>query len=121
MTTVDIGRRGEELAKDYLLQNGFTIRHANWHWGHKELDIVAEKGKNLHVIEVKTRAANFMVDPLASIDRQKQQNTIAAANAYVRRFGLTHNVQIDVIVVLVNGDENDITYIPSAFYPTCRR
>jgi putative endonuclease len=118
MTTVEIGKRGEEAAKNYLVANGFTIRHTNWRWGHKELDIVAVKGQNLHIIEVKTRAANCLSPPEASIDRKKRQNTIWAANAYVRCFHLSYNVQIDVIAILVRGDKYDITYIPAAFYPT---
>lgn len=118
MNSISFGKRGEDAAKKYLEQNGFTIRDANWRWGHKELDIVAEKNKTLHVVEVKTRSANFLVEPRASVDRRKRQNTVQAANAYVERFGLTHDVQFDIISVVVKGAECEVEYIPDAFYPT---
>jgi putative endonuclease len=116
-TTTDIGRRGEQAAQDYLRANGFTIRHTNWHCGHRELDIVAEKDGTLHIVEVKTRAYGYLIDPRATVNKQKQRNTIAAANIYVQRFNLSLNVQLDVIVVLTGKDKEEITYIPAAYYP----
>ncbi|MDR1415982.1 MAG: YraN family protein [Prevotellaceae bacterium] len=120
MDTLDFGKRGEEAAKSYLLAHGFTIRDANWRWGHKELDIVAQKGSTLHVVEVKTRSANFLVPPQASIDRRKQQHTIAAANAYMQRFALTYDVQFDIISVVISGSKSEVEYVPEAFYPVVR-
>lgn len=120
MNSVDFGKQGEEAAKQYLQANGFYIRDTNWRWGHKELDIVAEKNKTLHVIEVKTRSANFLLEPQASVDRRKQQNTVQAANAYILRHNLTLDVQFDIISVVVKGDEHEVEYIPEAFYPTAR-
>lgn len=120
MSTIDFGKRGEEAAKAYLLAHGFTIRDTNWRWGHKELDIVALKNKTLHIVEVKTRRAGFLVEPQASVDRRKQQHTVAAANAYVQRFGLDCDVQFDIVTVVISGDKSEIEYVPDAFYPTAR-
>ena len=117
MNNVDLGKQGEEAAQQYLQANGFYIRDVNWRWGHKELDIVAEKNKTLHVVEVKTRSDNFLVEPQASVNRQKRQNTIQAANAYVLRHNLTLDVQFDIITVVVKGSECEVEYIPEAFYP----
>ena len=120
MGNIDFGKRGEEAARKYLEANEFFIRDTNWRWGHKELDIVAEKNKTLHIVEVKTRSANFLVEPQAGVDRRKQQNTIQAANAYVLRHGLTFDMQFDIISVVVKGEEYEVEYIPEAFYPTAR-
>jgi putative endonuclease len=116
-STIDIGRRGELAAQEYLEKEGFTIRHTNWRCGHKELDIVAHKDNTLHIIEVKTRAAACIVAPQTSIDRQKQRNTIAAANIYAERMGINDRIQLDVIIVLMSGADCQITYIPNAYYP----
>jgi putative endonuclease len=51
----DIGNIGEDLACDYLKQNGYTIIDRNFRkpWG--ELDIIAKaKDKTLVIVEVKT-------------------------------------------------------------------
>jgi len=120
MSSVDFGKRGEEAAQQFLQENGFHIRDTNWRWGHKELDIVAEKNKTLHVVEVKTRKANFLLEPQASVDRHKRHNIMQAANAYVLYHKLTLDVQFDIISVVIKGDDCELEYIPEAFYPTAR-
>ena len=49
-----IGRKGEDLAADYLEQRGLQIICRNYRrpWG--ELDLVARKGNDLRFVEVKT-------------------------------------------------------------------
>jgi putative endonuclease len=120
MNTIDFGKRGEEAAVAYLRANGFGICDTNWRWGHKELDIVAQKDKTLHIVEVKTRRAGFLVEPQTTVDRRKQQHTVAAADAYIQRFGLTYDVQFVIIVVVISGDKSVVEYLPDAFYPTAR-
>ena len=39
----DTGSKGEAAARDYLLAQGYRVRHVNWRCGHLELDIVAER------------------------------------------------------------------------------
>jgi len=49
-----IGRLGEDIAKKYLENKGFSIKCLNYRKKYGEIDIIAEKGKILHFIEVKT-------------------------------------------------------------------
>ena len=51
-----LGKKGEDAAVAYLEQNGYTIRDRNWRKNHLELDIVAVKGDELIIVEVKTRS-----------------------------------------------------------------
>ena len=39
----ELGKEGENAAVKYLLEKGYEIRHRNWHSGHRDLDIVAQK------------------------------------------------------------------------------
>jgi len=50
------GKEGEAFARQYLEDKGYRILHCNWRYRHKELDIVASDGKELVVVEVKTRS-----------------------------------------------------------------
>ncbi len=50
----ETGQRAEQLAVDYLRQQGFVVRNTNWRMGHKEIDIIAEKNGRLHVVEVRS-------------------------------------------------------------------
>ncbi|MDR2361551.1 MAG: YraN family protein [Prevotellaceae bacterium] len=112
------GENGEQIAKDYLVANGFTIRQTNWRQGHKELDIIAEKNNHIHIIEVRSLSSGFFQQPYQSIGKIKQRNLIAAADAYIQRYHLMQEVQIDVISIVFYGKEHVLEYIPNAVYPT---
>lgn len=49
-----IGRLGEDIAIKYLENKGFSIKGLNYRKKCGEIDIIAQKGKILHFIEVKT-------------------------------------------------------------------
>ena len=49
-----IGKLGEDVACEYLISKGFKVLSRNYRKFFGELDIVAEKSKKLHFIEVKT-------------------------------------------------------------------
>ena len=51
----DFGKWGEELATNFLLQQGFEILARNWRHEHKEVDIIAQQADKLYFVEVKTR------------------------------------------------------------------
>jgi putative endonuclease len=53
-TRKDIGNLGERVAAEYARRLGFTVIARNVARKTGELDVVARKGKVLHVIEVKT-------------------------------------------------------------------
>lgn len=50
----DLGKEGEQAAANYLVKQGYTIRHRNWFFEKFELDIVAEKEGWLVVVETTT-------------------------------------------------------------------
>lgn len=66
-----LGADGEEAAANYLQRAGFRIllRRARTRFG--EIDILAEDGPALVVVEVRTRASAAFGDPAESVDRRK--------------------------------------------------
>ena len=51
----ELGKKGEQLAIDFLIKNGYIIRDKNWRFQKAEVDIIAQKGETLAVVDVKTR------------------------------------------------------------------
>ena len=51
------GRRGEEIASEWLTERGFQIVGTNVRVGRSELDIIAERGSLVVICEVRTRSA----------------------------------------------------------------
>jgi putative endonuclease len=116
----DLGNKGEELAVDYLKNNGFRILKRNWKWGKNEIDIIAEDDGFIIFVEVKTRAEDFLEHPVNAITREKQKTLIFAAEGYLRINGVDKEARFDIITVVVKKDDFSIDHIKDAFYPTLR-
>lgn len=116
-----LGQIGEDMAAEYLIKNGYIVRERNWRLNKLEIDIVAEKGNRIIIVEVKTRALNTMVNPLDAITPAKIRHMVNAANAYMRYNHLPHEVQFDIITIVGDNRENaQITHIGDAFRPPLR-
>lgn len=113
----ELGKEGEEAAARYLQEKGYTIRHRNWRAGKKELDIVAECGNELVVIEVKTRKNRLFGNPEDAVTGKKIRRIVASTDAYLRKFAIDLPVRFDIITVV--GEEAPFTmeHIEEAFYP----
>lgn len=109
------GKAGEERAAEYLIEKGYKILCRNWHnRGRKELDIVACKDNTLVFVEVKTRRAGSLSDPLAAVDGRKQHRLVLAADSFIRAKRIDMNARFDVIAI--TGTE--IVHIENAFMPS---
>lgn len=49
-----VGKQGEQVAVNWLLQNGYTVLYTNWRHKRLEVDAVASIGKKLVIVEVKS-------------------------------------------------------------------
>lgn len=115
---LETGRIGEEIACRYLEEQGWRILERNWRWRHKEADIIAQYGRELIIVEVKTRSASAFGTAIEAVKGQKQRNLIELANRYIAQFALDLSVRYDVIGIDIAPDRTyAITHIPRAFYP----
>jgi len=114
----ELGKSGEQIALDYLKDKGYKILEKNWHSGKFEIDIVASKGKQLVIIEVKTRTSNWLQEPEAAVTRDKQRMLVKAADIYVQRKSVDLEVRFDIISIVIAQNKFRITHFEDAFYPT---
>lgn len=115
-----LGRDGEAVARDFLIRQGYTVLHSNWHWHHYELDIVALKDNEVIVVEVKTRSEDFLISPEEAVDNKKIRRIVAAADAYVRYFNMDCPVRFDIITLIKSREGYKIEHLDDAFYAPCR-
>jgi len=113
----ELGILGEKRAQDFLISNGYQIRHCNWQCGKLELDIVAEKDGWLVIVEVKTRSTETFEHPEEAINLRKIRNIINATHEYIIRFDWLGETRFDVISVIPHGDSFTIEHIEDAFLP----
>ena len=114
----DLGKKGEELAADFLEKKGYQILERNWRQWRNEIDVIAMDGKYLVIIEVKTRQSNYFMEPETAVTRDKQRALIRAANAYVRYKNINCEVRFDILSILISKTSEQIHHIEDAFYPT---
>ena len=113
----DFGKLGEELAVNYLIEKGYDILERNWRNIHKEIDIIARDGKDLVIVEVKTRQSDENGEPDMAVTRQKQTRLISAANAYLFQNSLDINTRFDIISIIMKDNSPVINHIEDAFLP----
>ncbi|MBE2246878.1 MAG: YraN family protein [Candidatus Competibacteraceae bacterium] len=111
----DTGKKGEELAVQYLRNKGYDILHTNWRIGHKEIDIIAQIGNELVFVEVKSRRSLAFGSGDEAIDERKQKHMQEAAERYVEQFDLNQEVRFDIITIFFALGQYEIAHIPGAF------
>jgi putative endonuclease len=115
----ELGKQGEEIAAQYLIEKGYEIVERNWRNSHKEIDIIAKDGVELVIVEVKTRQSDDFGEPDIAVTRQKQSRLIYAANAYLFRHNLDIDTRFDIISIVMKDGNPIIDHIEDAFLPHC--
>jgi putative endonuclease len=113
----EIGEKGEKLAAEFLAGKGYNIVALNWHYKHKEIDILVYDGDWLVVVEVKLRSSDYYGDPSEFVTLRKQRYLIEAAEAYLDTIPGAPEVRFDVISILGTEGNYKIEHIPDAFTP----
>jgi putative endonuclease len=112
----ELGKKGEELAVEYLRENGYEILDRNWIFQKAEIDIIAQKDNFLAVIEVKTRSSLDFGLPQEFVKPKKIQLLIKAVNAYINDREIDFEIRFDIIAIYKNGETFAVEHITDAFY-----
>lgn len=117
-----LGKMGEDLACEYLVNLGHTIVERNWRSGHYEIDIISVEGGELHFVEVKSRVAPVSAAPEENVGFRKQQKLVRAAQLYLHSDTKKEKfsdleIDFDIISVIFEGEKTDITFFPKAYIP----
>lgn len=111
-----VGKDGEDLAVQYLLDNGFKIKDRNWRFGHYEVDIFAFKEPILHIVEVKTRTSLRFGLPEESITTKKFRMLQDAAVAYLDLHPQYTKIQFDILsITILDNQPIEYFYIEDYF------
>jgi len=114
-----LGRYGEEIAAQYLMEHEYKIIHRNWRCKTGELDIIAMFDTTLIFVEVRTRRlTGTFGSPQEAINTQKQWQVRNTAQYYMHQFHKHHSLaRFDFIAVELNkeGALLQIHHIEHAF------
>lgn len=96
------GRLAEEVVADYLFARGFAVLGQNVRLGHLEIDLVAQRGPLVVIVEVRTRRPGALTGPLASVTSEKRRNLLRATERLYRRH-LRHRSEVERLRIDVAG------------------
>lgn len=112
----ELGKKGEQLAVDYLLKHGYSIVERNYRFQKAEIDIIAKKETILAIIEVKTRSTSDFGNPQDFVKPKQIQNLVKAVDEYVTKNNLDIEVRFDIIALVRQSNGFDIEHLENAFY-----
>lgn len=110
------GGAAEDLAVQHLQSSGYRIRDRNVPCRVGELDIVAEKGDVLVIVEVRMKSNDASGDPSETVLGMKQRRVVKATLYYLQQERLDDVViRFDVIAVHGRGANATVEHIEDAF------
>jgi putative endonuclease len=112
----ELGKKGEQLAVDYLINNNYYIIERNYRFDKAEVDIIAKKNEILAIIEVKTRSTSDFGNPQDFVKPKQIQRLVKAVDEYVTENDLDVEIRFDIIAIVKTGKAYDIEHLENAFY-----
>ena len=117
----DLGRRGENIACEYLKGIGHTILERNWRNGRLEIDIISVNAEGIHFVEVKAREQSVQAPPQDNVNKAKQKRIVSAALGFLNTAqGLPRKdleCFFDVVAITFEDGKANVEWIPQAFIP----
>lgn len=127
MSTKELGQKGEDLACEYLVKNGYKILGKNYRIKFGEIDIIARKkglfaDETIHFVEVKTsqgfypeRSEGLSAEgffPEQRVDWKKQNKYKRLAEIWLQKnkFPQNYPCQVDVVAVSMSGEKPEINF-----------
>lgn len=109
------GLLGELKAAQYLRKKNYDILAANYRTKTGEIDIVADDGKHICFIEVKTRREGGFFPPETAVDEKKEENVKSTAAAFITAAKIKRPVRFDIIEVILCENNYKVRHIKNAF------
>ena len=100
----EIGTYGENIAKDFLITNGYKILDMNYRNKHGEIDIICKLNNIIIFCEIKSRYTNSFGSPIESVTYYKQKQIINLSQFYIIRNKLfNYDIRYDIIEIILNN------------------
>lgn len=107
-----LGKNGEDIATEYLIQKGYKIIERNFYCKIGEIDIIALKDEYIVFVEVKTRSSKQYGTPSEAVTKEKLKHLYRTAKYYVYTRNLQDEyIRFDVVEVYFQNSEYKVNHI----------
>jgi putative endonuclease len=110
------GKKGEDLAADFLSRQGYEIVERNFRYKRSEIDLIVRKENWLIFVEVKMRSSDAFGYPEEFVDYKKAKNIVYGAEQYTYENNYNGNVRYDVVAITMRDGVPDLKHFEDAFY-----
>lgn len=111
----DLGKKGEQLAVDFLMKKGYRILARNYRFQKAEIDIIAQKDEYLCAVEVKTRSSPDFGNPQDFVKPKQIQQQVKALNAYIVNQDIDVEARFDIVAIIKNKLGIRIEHLEDAY------
>ncbi len=110
------GNRGEDIALQYLLLQGFELVERNYRTRYGEVDLVLRQADTLVFVEVKWRSSLNYGSPVEAVGERKQQAIRSMAEQYLaEKAPEFEEIRFDVVGILGGTRRTEIEHVKDAF------
>ena len=112
MQNKKLGNLGEEIAVNYLKEQGLKILETNFYCRQGEIDIIAKEKDEIVFVEVKTRTSKTFGNPVDAITSVKKLHIYKTARYYLYKYHLKNvGIRFDVVEVLLEEGNFKVNHI----------
>ena len=113
-----LGETGERVAARWLRRRGWAVIAWRFRSGHRDIDLIAERGGTVAFVEVKTRRGERFGGPVGAVGWRKQRELTRSATVWLDRHGRADaEYRFDVIGVIIEGSRVRLRHVENAFSP----
>lgn len=109
------GAATEQLAAQWLQQQGLNLVAKNYHVKGGEIDLVMVDQEVLVFIEVKHRTTARYGHPLETVNTQKRQRLIRAASLYIAQHAVSRPCRFDILAMVGTPPSIEFHWEQAAF------
>jgi len=96
---INIGKKGEDLAAEFLVRKGFAVVKRNYRFKHAEIDLIVQKDDWTIFVEVKTRSSNSFGEPESFVGYKQGRKIFEAAEEFIFSTDWHGHIRFDIISV----------------------
>jgi putative endonuclease len=100
----ELGRAGEKAAARLLRSLGYEVIGTGFVARRGEIDLICRRGRELVVVEVKTRSSDAFGTPLEAVGPKKRRALNAAVAEYRALAGWRGPISFAIVAVMVRPD-----------------
>lgn len=109
------GQLAEQLACNYLQQQGLRLIERNYYCRLGEIDLIMQHRKSLVFVEVRYRKNNLFGGAVESITTKKQHKLQKTALHYMQQHQTRQSTRFDVVAITGQGPEQILEWIQNVF------